>query len=45
MVDADIGDDANFGRYDVGAVESATKPDFDDSDIYLLLSTTLFRLL
>lgn len=38
VVDADISDDAEFGRDDVGAVEATTKTDFDDSNVDLLLS-------
>ena len=38
MVDADISDDAEFGRDDVGAVEATTETNFDDSNVDLLLS-------
>ena len=38
MVDADISDDRDFGRDDVGAVEATTKTNFDDSNVDILLS-------
>ena len=38
MVDADISDDRDFGRDDVGTVEATTESDFDDSNVDLLLS-------
>ena len=38
VVDADISDDAEFGRDDVSAVEATTKTNFDDSNVDILLS-------
>lgn len=41
VVHADVGDDGEYGRDDVGTVESTAESHLDDSDVYLLIGKIL----